>query len=315
MKRRLFLLPALALVALLAVPHSAPAQQKHYRVGVSFYSQLIPLYVEMRKGMEEEAGKRGVQLQFTYSGNDAQQQSNQIANFVTQHVDLILCSPVDSAGLVLAYQQARKAGIPVISVANKVPDKDEDAFVGVDLEKAGEMEMGAAIQALHGKGTAALIEGPPQIAFVQQWKSGVQKALSKAPGVKIVADLNGGLTQNDGLTEANNILTAHPDVKAIVAVSDQTALGAAQALKERSIPAGKVWLSGWDGYPEVVDQIKNGGYIQYTIANRPFTWGQIAVDVAADWLAGKKPKQHIVRTPILAIDRANASKLTVADYR
>jgi ribose transport system substrate-binding protein len=307
--RPLALLAALAVFALAIVPHPAAAQTKK-RIGVSFYSQTIPLYVEMRTGMEAEAAKRGIDLEFQYSGPDAQLQSNQIANFVTKKVDLILCSPFDKNALVNAYKAARAAGIPVISVANSLASSaDEDAFIGSDWAKFGALEMNAAVKAI-GSGPIGIIEGPPAISFVYGWDQGVTSVLAKNPGVTVAAKLNGPLTIAAGLDEASNILTAHPDVKAIVAVSDELAQGAAQALKERGIPPGKVWVAGWDGYPAVIDMIRNNGGIDYTISNRGYTWGVLAIDTAADWLAGKKPKSHMVENPTVEVTKANVNKLS-----
>ena len=311
----LALIAALAVVTLSITPHAASAQAKK-RVGVSFYSQTIPLYVEMRQGMEAEAAKRGIDLEFQYSGPDALQQSQQIANFVTKKVDLILCSPFNKDALLNAYKSARSAGIPVISVANNLASTaDEDAYVGSDWAKFGVMEMTAAIKAIGGKGPIALIEGPPPISFVFGWDQGVQSVLAKNPEVTVAAKLNGALTIEAGVTAASNILTAHPDVKAIVAVSDELAEGAAQALKERGILPGKIFVAGWDGYPSVVAMIKNNAGIDYTISNRGYTWGALAVDVAADWLSGKKPKAHAVENPTVEITKANVNKLTAAEIK
>jgi ABC-type sugar transport system substrate-binding protein len=311
----LALIAAVAVLTLSIAPLGATAQSKK-RVGVAFYSQTIPLYVEMRKGMEAEAAKRGLELEFQYSGPDAQQQSNQIANFVTKKVALILCSPFDQNALLNAYKATRAAGIPIISVANSLASAaDEDAYVGSDWSKFGTLEMTAVAKAIGGKGAVGIIKGPPAISFIHGWDQGVQGVLAKNPGITVAAKINGGLTIEAGLTAASNILTAHPDVKAIVAATDELAEGTAQALKERGIAPGKVFVAGWDGYPQVIEMIKNGGGIDYTISNRGYTWGVLAVDTAADWLAGKKPKGHTVENPTVEVTRQNAAKLTAAELR
>jgi ribose transport system substrate-binding protein len=312
--KSLALLAAVAVLTLSIAPHAATAQAKK-RIGVSFYSQTIPLYVEMRAGMEAEAAKRGVDLDFQYSGPDALQQSNQIANFVTTKVDLILCSPFNKDALLNAYKAARAAGVPVISVANQLASTaDEDAYVGADWSKFGVAEMSYVAKAI-GSGPIGLIEGPPPISFVYGWDQGVQSVLAKNPNITVAAKINGPLTIEAGLTAATNILTAHPDVKALVAVSDELAEGAAQALKSQGIVPGKVLVAGWDGYPQVVDMIKSNAGIDYTIANRGYSWGALAVDVAVDYLAGKKPKTHTIENKTLEVTHQNAGKLTAADLK
>jgi ABC-type sugar transport system substrate-binding protein len=310
----LALLLAIALIVTLS-PHAAGAQARKH-IGVAFYSQTIPLYIEMRKGMEAEAAKRGIDLEFQYSGPDAQQQSNQIANFVTKKVDLILCSPFDKNALQNAYKSARAAGVPVISVANDIADQSlEDAFVGSDWSKFGKMEMTAAIKAIHGSGPIAIIEGPPAIGFVFGWHQGAMEVLGKNPDVKVVADLNGPLTIEAGLNAASNVLTAHPDVKAIVSTTDELAEGTAQALKERGIAPGKVFVAGWDGYPQVIEMIKNNSGIDYTINNAGYSWGVLAIDTAADFLNGKKPKSKMVENTTYEVTKENVNRLTPAQLR
>ncbi len=303
-KRSLALL-ALLLAAVLGFPaYPVNAQPAHKRIGVAFYSQTIPLYVDMRAGMIAEAAKRGVDLEFQYSGPDAQQQANQIANFVTKKVDLILCSPFDKNALINAYKAARAAGVPIMSVANDIADQsNEEAFVGTDWSRFGRMEMTAVVKAIKGSG------------FVYGWHQGALQVLAKNPNVKVVADLNGPLTIEAGLNEANNILTAHPDVKALVANSDELAQGAAQALKEHGIKPGTVFVAGWDGYPQTVTMIKNNAGIDYTIANGGFSWGALAVDTAADFLAGKKLKQKMVFKTLYEVTHENVNSLTDAQLK
>ena len=61
--------------------------------------------------------------------------------------------------------------------------------------------------------------------------------------------------------------------------------------------------------------IKNNAGIDYTIANRGYSWGALAVDVAVDYLAGRKPKNHTVENKTLEVTHQNAAKLTPADIQ
>lgn len=306
---------ALTLAAVLLVTPAAGAQPKRH-IAVSFYSQTIPLYVQMRQGVEAEAAKRGVDVVFQYSGPDAAQQSNQIANFVTTKADAIVCSPFDKNALINAYRGARKSGIPVISLANDIASPaDEDAYVGFDLAKPGLLEATAAAKAIGGNGPIGIIEGPPTIAFVYGWHQGVSRALASYPNVKVVADLNVSLNRDAGLQAAANILTAHPDIKALVAVSDELAEGAAQAIKERGIAPGKIFVAGYDAYPDVVKMIKDHAGIDYTFATRGYTLGALAIDTAVDLLNGKKPKTHMIEPATTEVTHQNVNSLTADDLR
>jgi ABC-type sugar transport system substrate-binding protein len=312
MNRYLFAVALIAMGGLsYACGSSAPGPSATKVIGISFYTNTIPLYAQIRQGMEAEAKVKGVQLKFSYSNNDAATQSSQIADFVTQKVSLILCSPVSVSALVPAYNQARAAGIPVISVANKVPDANEDAFIGQDWSFVGRAQVDDAAKALNGKGKIAVITGPPVIDFVKQSVQGINDELGKNPGMTIVAQaVDPDLSQNGGLDQANNILTAHPDVNAILASTDDIALGAVQALQEHHIAPGKVFVAGLDGEPRAVESIKNQQGLSFTISVKGVTWGKQSIDVAVDWLNGKKPSTHRVDSAYQIVDAANAATLT-----
>jgi len=312
MKLRLSAVAIVALTGLLsACGTSSAGTTKPTVIGVSFYTNTIPLYAQIRQGMEQEAKAKGVQLTFAYANNDAATQSSQIADFVTKKVNLILCSPVSVSALVPAYNQARQAGVPVISVATKVADANEDAFIGQDWSFVGRAQVDDAAKALNGQGSIALITGPPVIDFVAQSTKGINDALAKYPGMKIVAQaVDPDLSQSGGLDQANNILTAHPDVKAILASTDDIAIGAVQALQEHNIAPGKVFVAGLDGEPRAVDSIKNNQGMSFTISVKGVTWGRQSIDVAVDWLNGKKPSAHRVDSAYQIVDAANVASLT-----
>lgn len=283
------------------------------RVGVSFYTKTIPMYVEMQKGMEEEADKLGVDLEFSYADNSAETQSNQINTFVTKGVDLILASPVDEKALVPAYQQARQAGVPVISVGNKVDDSEEDAYVGPSLVELSKQTMEKTIEGMGGKGDLLEITGPPQIAYVQAQMQGWKEALAEAPDVHVVDTLVvPDMTTGAAVDVADSGFASHPEVDGVISSLDDISLGALQAAKSRNMDLSKIFFAGWDGGPAALDAVKSGDY-DLTLSMRAQTWGKIAIQTAADWADGKKPDGHYVETPSVFITPGNIDSLSVAD--
>lgn len=284
---------------------------KHYQIGVSFYSNVIPLYVQMQQGMQDKAKQLGVTLEFAVANNSAEEQSNQINTFVTKGKDLIMASPVDATALAPAYQGARSAGIPIISVANKLDNASlEDAYVGPDLVDQAYRTMEKVVAGMGGKGNLLLITGPPQIAFVQAQKAGWQKSLANHPDVKVVdTEVVPDLSTSGALDAATSALTAHPDTNAILSSDDDISMGAIQAAQGRGLDLSKIYIAGWDGSPAAIAALKAKTY-DLTLSERPYTWGQIAVQTAVDWLNGKKPSGHRVNVPDQFIDQENVNTLT-----
>jgi ABC-type sugar transport system substrate-binding protein len=59
------------------------------------------------------------------------------------------------------------------------------------------------------------------------------------------------------LKKAEDMLTANPDLKAIVAINDDMALGAVAALKARG-KAGQIIVTGFNGVEEAVQEVYRG---------------------------------------------------------
>jgi len=82
-----------------------------------------------------------------------------------------------------------------------------------------------------------------------------------------------------------NLLTAHPTVKAVFAQNDEMALGALRALQT----AGRddVLVVGFDGTEDGIKAV-NGGKLAATVAQRPDQIGIIGVQTADKVLKGEQ---------------------------
>lgn len=279
-------------------------------IGVSFYSNTIPLYVEMATGMNKEAAAEHVKLDFQYAEDSASTQTSQIENFVTEHVAAILCSPVSPQALIPAYQQVDQARIPIISVGNEVPTRYQTTYVGDNQQQLGEEMMQWVAQHIGGSGPIIELTGPPTISFVYNMSQGWAHALAKYPKIKVVSDLSGSLSETGGLTDATNALTANPNAKAVVTDADEVALGALEAMSNLHISPKTVLVTGQDGDPPNLASIRSGDGQAYTQSLEPVHWGELAVKTAVEVLHGK----HFgptVEAPTQVVTRSNIDKLNI----
>jgi ABC-type sugar transport system substrate-binding protein len=294
---------------------TAAVEQVDASIGVSFYdNKVIPLYVQMEEGMTEAAEAAGIDIEFSYANFDPAAQVDQIEQFVTQGVDLILVTPFDRNVLIPAYESARAAGIPILSFANRVDEEYEDLFLGNDWAVMGDLMMQAVAEHLGGEGTVALISGPPEIDVVRQVNEGWQGVLDANPGLEVVAELTDpDMSQGIGLDLANTLLASNPDVDAIVCTIDQICLGAVQAVDEQGIAHDDVFIASMDADAESVEQVRSGTGIDFTISQRGDTWGRQAIAVATDVLQGEMPEEHTVPNEYVVIDAESVETLTPED--
>ncbi|MDO8310055.1 MAG: sugar ABC transporter substrate-binding protein [Actinomycetota bacterium] len=277
---------------------------------MSFYSQQIPLFVEMLEGVNDLAAEMGVEIIFADGGGSAEEQTNQIENMITSGVDAIIASPVDATAMVPAYQSAMEAGIPIFSAANKVADEFESGFVGPDLVGYATQTMDRLVECMGGAGELVLITGPPQISFVQLQQMGWDASLANHPDVTVVQTLvDEDLSTAKAVDLANAALTANPNVKGIMSSTDNIGVGVVQAIKGQGIDPTTICTAGWDAQPNAVELVKEGSYT-LTLSYLGYKWGQVALETAVAAANGQMPESHYVVTDGLFIDNANAATLT-----
>lgn len=294
---------------------SEQAARAKYTIGVSLPASNEEFYEAIGRGIQTEAKLRNAKAIFVYANNDAATQDQQIRNFVAQKVDAILVSPVDANALVPSYQWAQAHKVPIFSVARNLANpKHESAFVGADWGVYG-TQIAKWTCARVKSGKVAMLLGPAGASFVEDMKKTyVAHLKSKCPSLKIVFQQNiSRLTPDASLPVAQNALTANPDLKVIWANSDGIAGGAVQAVRQRKL-AGKVMITGFDGDPIGLTNIKSGAQAM-TIALRPQHWGALGMSTVIGWLQGKKPKAHLVPIRTLLVDKSNIRKYSAKELR
>lgn len=293
-----------------SAPASSEAPAETKTIGVSFYTTQLPIYVEMKEGIEARAAELGVEVEFADGGGDAQQQINQIETMITNGVDAIIASPVDAAALVPAYESAMAAGIPIFSAANKVDDQYETGFVGPDLVDYAKQTMDRLIECMGGSGELVIISGPPAISFVQLQQKGWDASLAEHPDVTLVQTLvDEDLSTAKAVDLTNSALTANPNVKGIMTSIDNIAVGTVQAIEDQGIDPATICTAGWDAQENAVALIMEGKYT-LTLSYLAYNWGAVAAQTAIDAANGIMPEGHYVVTDGLFIDNTNAATLT-----
>jgi ribose transport system substrate-binding protein len=303
MKRRLVLISAAAALAALGAP--ALAQPKPVTIGVSLASDVNPFYIAMKAGIEARAKELGANVVFVTANEVVAQQVDGIQDLVARKVDGILVSPIDAVAVGAAYDAAGKAGIPVISIARHANSANESAFVTMDEKKIGGEIAAWIAQSIGGKGEIAMIAGPSGAATFRNLAEGFDTVIKTSPNIKVVYRKDVALTREMGLKQAEDILVAHPDVKAIYCANDEIALGASQAI----VAAGKgsqVVVTGLNGIPPAMRAVK-AGTVGLTVNLNPIAWGRLGVDTMAEYLKGNKPKGDVAIQYVL-VDAKNVDQ-------
>jgi ribose transport system substrate-binding protein len=91
----------------------------------------------------------------------------------------------------------------------------------------------------------------------QKYLKGAKESFA-ADGCDLVQVLQThGLTVNEAVQEANDLLTAHPEIRGIYGMYDEAATGAAKALQTRGL-IGKIGVATADGSPTTIKLLRDG---------------------------------------------------------
>ncbi|MBM0742743.1 ABC transporter substrate-binding protein [Phormidium sp. CLA17] len=268
-----------------------------------------PFFVLMGRGAETEAKKIGgaeTQVTVVSSGYDLNQQFNQIENFVAAKTDIIILNAADSKGIEPAVEKAKQSGSVVIAV-DTAAGGGVDATITSNNVQAGQLSCQFIADRLKGKGNIVIVNGPPVISVIERVQ-GCEQVLAKYPGIKILSkDQNAEGSRDGGLRVMTDLLTSFPQLNAVFAINDPSAVGA--ELAARQAKRSEFFIVGVDRAPEATQAIADpSSLVVATAAQDPLGMTRKAVQVGNDILYGKRPANPNILIPVKLITRENVSQ-------
>jgi len=196
-----------------------------------------------------------------------------------------------------------KAGVYVVTQWNKPNDLHPWDFnpyyvadISFDGVHYGQATAEALIKAIGGKGGIVALGGIISNTPAIQRKTGLEKALSAAPDVKLLDFQVANWKATEAFTIVSSWLTRFGDqVKGIWCANDDMATGTIEALRAEGL-AGKVPVTGIDGIKSAVEGVKSGEFAA-TVSWDPYWQGSMGLAIGYGARTGKfdpakEPKEH-----------------------
>lgn len=309
---------ALAIAIAATALGSLSVQAKDLKIGFSQVTLQSPFYVQLRDGAKAAAAKDGDTLIFLDANGDISKQNNDIQDLLTQKVDVLIIDPVNPDSVGASLEAASAKGVPVIAVDRAI-NGSVATTIGRDNVKMGELSGGALLAALKAKnvtdGEIIEIQGDAGGTVMQQRRKGFHTAFA-GTAFKIIDGPYSEYMRANAVTAMQDLLQAHPKVKAVFAHNDDMAMGALQVLNERG--RRDVLVAGVDGLSEAINAIANGDQYVATALNDPTFLGQTAIDTARKVVA-KQPVPAFVDAGTALLTKANVAQVphsaTFGEYR
>jgi simple sugar transport system substrate-binding protein len=247
-------------------------------------------------GAREQAKALNIDLQVSDARNNNDQQATDLQRAIDQKPAAIIVDHGLAPTVNPLIDKAVKAGIPVVAfdVETKNPKVVSIQQSDVDAGKRISEEL---VKGIGGKGQVGYVYVAgfaPLDRRNQGWKS--IKAAN--PGVKQVAQFGkvSDSTASDTQEQANAAITAHPDVKAVLAPYDEFAKGVVLALNQANKTGVKVYGADISTADIAVLTKPDSPWVA-TIATDPANVGRVAVRAAALKYNGDPVDQQVLIKP------------------
>ncbi len=256
--------------------------------------------------MELDDADDSIEILYADADGNDQKQVEQIDNFFVQGIDGLIIIPNNGAAVVDSLDQAEEKGIPVAAIST-APDDGTFDFIGCSHYDCGYAQGEYCAEILPKGAKVLYLGGDTSFQISVDRKEGFYDGLgSRADDIEILAEQECDYTMEDGMTKMEDWIQTFPDFDAVVAVNDQSALGAIEAMKGANKLEGKV-ICGIDCLDIAVDSIK-AGEMSMTVLQDPRLHADKAVEALKAHLEGGSVPEDLT-IPITAVTKDNVNEI------
>ena len=293
---------------LLAAGCSGKSSGNSVQVVASLHDMTEPFFVAVKRELDAEAGRLGVGISVEDGQSNSAKQTADIEAAITGGAQGIILAPNDVNALTPGVEELIKAGIPVVTLDRRVDNTSTKVpHVGADNVAGGRVMAQWVVDSFPNGARVLLITGQLGSSPSIDRTRGIKEALSAA-GAKyqIVAEQSATWKREQGLTVTQNVLTSlgGQSLQAVVAESDEMALGALEALRSSGVSDVKV--IGFDATPEALKLVRSGE-MAATVEQSPKSQARTALQQLVAQIRQHTPMPGASIAPIL-ITQANINQ-------
>ena len=215
-------------------------------------------YWSMVKRLEAAGIPHQVNMQAASRHDAHSEQRNQVEALIAAGVDYMVLGPTELLAQRTTIQMVHDAGIPlfILNFTRPLPgDNRTLMYIAFDHTYGGVMSGMHIAERLGGQGKIAGLRFVPGQLDDQRW--GGMVSVIERTNIDIVFYTHADGDRSLAYEATMDIMTAHPDLDAIYAVSSAMALGAAAALETLG-KAGQVGVWGFGGTGDELEAMRRG---------------------------------------------------------
>ena len=200
----------------------APVEARAKTICFVTFSLQIAYFQSSVEGGKKAAEELGDELIVLDPQADAARQVTQVEDCIARDVDAIVVDPIESSSLLGAIEEAGQRDIPMATLDTPVDSPYVVTLVGVPRREAsytfGQFVAGWIIGKLGGEAKVGVMLASTEVQLAR--RDGFVDALKAVPKAEIMATGDGRNILERATAEAEDMLTANPDINVIYATGD-----------------------------------------------------------------------------------------------
>ena len=273
-------------------------------------------------GLSEAALRNGVSLYWNGppSSSDSQQQILLMERAIERNVMGIVLTPNARFALDTVIFRALSHKIPVVVLGAGIslPPDPNLSFVLTNVQRAGELAAERVHNVVGESGLIAVTGINPMLPGSSELADAFENVLHKvAPGITIVSKIQGAFTAGQSEIATEHAVKAHPNLKAVFALSISATRGAIAAVRNSS-GTSVIHIIAVD---YTLDQmfLLRKGEIDSIIVQNMRSLGTQAVENIVEARRGHPVSSLIYKEPVLVtrenIDTESIQQMLIMDWR
>ena len=231
---------------------------------------------------------------------DVNRQTAQIEDFIVKGVSAIVLNPCDSKAIGTAIRKANDAGIPVFTNDIKYDGTEGrvECHIATDNYQGGRLAGEAMVKLIGESGGKVAVLHYPDVESCQLRVKGFTEVIDAhnakdgAAKIDIATTLNGQGAREAGFAAAKDAIESHPDLAAIFAINDPSALGVRAWLWKLPARPNRFASSASTERSKASRQFWQGRLcaIRFSFLDK---MGQTTIEMIVKYFDGEKPPAEI----------------------
>lgn len=292
----------------------APAQTDKFKVGITIQSLENSYWAGVFGEVEKMLKEKGWDYTILACNDNSATQIQQIENFITNGVNLIMVHPSDPNAIEDYLKKAREAGIKVMCWDDKMTNTDlnwvlDNTKLGYEIGKSAAEFINKNYSA--DKKAKVAVMNYPQTPILLERENGILAALKEVAGDKFqVVAQQPALDAATALSNMETIFQANPDVNVVCSIGAGGDIGANEAYMSKfkgAVPEN-VGIFSADATQQQLEAIVKGQASRASVGFEGSNKKTAAavVDLYDRLLKGEKFSEQNLFRPLLTINKDNA---------